>query len=133
MGSEPCIFCSSGLKIIHQNKLALATFDSYPVTLSHSLVVPKRHISSFFELTKAEQDDCLSLLLLLKNQLLDDDASISGFNVGVNDGVDAGQSIMHCHIHLIPRRKNDVSVPTGGIRHVIPGKGDYTQDALRSS
>lgn len=107
--------------------MAIATLDNYPVTDYHTLIIPRRHVSSFFELTKNEQQGCLDLLLLARTQLLLDDPSITGFNVGINDGIDAGQTIMHCHIHLIPRRKNDVKTPSGGIRHVIPEKGDYTK------
>ncbi len=127
MENKPCVFCSSLLKIVHQNQLAIATLDNYPVTDYHTLIIPKRHISSFFELTKKEQQSCLDLLLVAKTQLLLDDPLITGFNIGVNDGVDAGQTIMHCHIHLIPRRKNDVKTPRGGIRHIVPEKGDYTK------
>lgn len=129
MGDKPCVFCSSHLKVVYQNQLAIATLDNYPVTVSHTLIIPKRHVSSFFELTKKEQQSCLDLLLVAKTQLLLDDKSITGFNIGVNDGVDAGQTIMHCHIHLIPRRKNDVKSPRGGIRHIVAEKGDYTKSS----
>ena len=127
MGDKPCIFCASDLMAVCQNDVAIATLDNYPVTDYHTLIIPRRHVSSFFELTKNEQQGCLDLLLLARTQLLLDDPSITGFNVGINDGIDAGQTIMHCHIHLIPRRKNDVKTPSGGIRHVIPEKGDYTK------
>ena len=127
MENKPCVFCSSSFTAVHQNDSAIAALDNYPVTAYHTLIIPRRHISSFFELTKNEQQSCLDLLLLARTQLLLDDPSITGFNVGINDGIDAGQTIMHCHIHLIPRRKNDVKTPSGGIRHIIPEKGDYTK------
>lgn len=125
MGKEGCPFCSSASESSHQNELAFVISDKYPVTKFHSLIIPKRHASSFFELTDEEKQDCLSLLSLTKNKLCEVDKSISGFNVGINDGADAGQTISHCHIHLIPRRKNDVKYPMGGIRNIFPKKGYY--------
>ena len=95
------------------------------MTRLHSLIIPKRHTLSFFELNDKEKQACLDLLSITKNKLSEEDKSISGFNVGINDGADAGQTISHCHIHLIPRRKNDMKNPRGGVRHVIPEKGNY--------
>lgn len=104
---------------------AFAIFDKYPVTRNHTLIIPKRHVASLFNMTLKEIADCFSLLKVMKNTLSKLDPSITGFNVGVNVGKDAGQTVMHCHIHLIPRRKGDLDDPVGGIRNVIPGKGDY--------
>jgi ATP adenylyltransferase len=121
-----CKFCNIELSSIKaRNSLALSFDDRYPVVKGHSLIVPSRHIDSFFDLGSAEQKACFKLLEETKQQIIKEDPSVSGFNIGINDGIDAGQTILHCHIHLIPRRKGDIADPRGGIRHVIPGKGFY--------
>ncbi len=121
-----CLFCSvSQERLIAENELAFAIRDGFPVTELHSLVIPRRHVSDYFELTKEELLACNELLRIVKEEILASDTSVKGFNVGVNSGLVAGQSIFHCHIHLIPRREGDVPNPKGGIRHLIPGKGAY--------
>jgi ATP adenylyltransferase len=121
-----CVFCNTELSSIKaRNSLAVSFEDRYPVVKGYSLIAPIRHVNSFFDLGSAEQKACFAALEETKIQLVANDQSISGFNLGVNDGVDAGQTILHCHIHLIPGRKGDVSDPKGGIRHIIPGKGFY--------
>jgi len=121
-----CLFCSVGEeRIIAENDLAFAIRDGFPVTELHSLVIPRRHVSDYFELTEEELLACNELLRTVKEEILARDASVKGFNVGANSGLIAGQSVFHCHIHLIPRREGDVPNPKGGIRHVIPGKGAY--------
>ena len=121
-----CLFCSVGEeRIIAENDLAFAIRDGFPVTELHSLVIPRRHVSDYFELTKEELLACNELLRIVKEEILARDESVKGFNVGANSGLVAGQSIFHCHIHLIPRREGDVPNPKGGIRHLIPGKGAY--------
>ena len=121
-----CVFCSSvSDRIISKNSLAYVIRDGFPVTELHTLVIPKRHVSEYFELTQSEINAMHQLLLEQKLEIARKDRSISGYNVGVNCGKDAGQTIFHCHMHLIPRRHGDVSNPRGGIRHVIPDKGDY--------
>jgi diadenosine tetraphosphate (Ap4A) HIT family hydrolase/5-methylcytosine-specific restriction endonuclease McrA len=107
------------------NTLAFTIKDKFPVTKFHYLIIPRRHVDSFFELGTSEQKACLILLSEIKEKLLKEDSTISGFNIGINDSEDSGQTIPHCHIHLIPRRKGDVANPRGGIRNVIPGKSDY--------
>ena len=124
--NNPCIFC----KIIKEelqfeNKLAYSSIDSYPVSEFHSLIVPKRHVETFFELTNEEIHACNDLILKTKEKILKQDSSVKGFNIGTNAGKVAGQSIMHCHIHLIPRREGDVENPQGGVRSVIPKKQHY--------
>ncbi len=124
--NNPCIFC----KIIKEelqfeNKLAYSSIDSYPVSESHSLIVPKRHVETYFELTTEEIYACNDLILKTKEKILKQDSSVKGFNIGTNAGKVAGQSIMHCHIHLIPRREGDVENPQGGVRSVIPKKQHY--------
>jgi diadenosine tetraphosphate (Ap4A) HIT family hydrolase len=124
MKNPSCIFCQEENPLI-KNELAYASFDKFPVTKFHALIIPKRHIETFFELTPFEKNNCLDLLDQVKEKLIQKDKTISGFNVGFNSGKDAGQTIMHCHIHIIPRRKGDVIEPQGGIRNIIPGKGRY--------
>jgi ATP adenylyltransferase len=124
--SDSCVFCNMNSNIYtSRNNLAFSIKDNYPVTNLHSLVIPKRHVDSFFELTQAELNSIFQLLEKLKNDLTKVDIAIQGFNIGINQGNAAGQTINHCHIHLIPRRDGDVKNPQGGIRHVIPEKGFY--------
>ena len=108
-----------------ENNLALSFKDLYPVTKGHSLVIPKRHVQSFFDLEKDEKKAILELLELQKKKLISQDKLITGFNIGINDGIDSGQTVMHCHVHLIPRRKGDMNDPRGGVRGVIPEKQSY--------
>jgi len=123
---EDCIFCNpTQSKIVYQNNLSYAINDSYPVTKNHLLVIPKRHAIDYFELHQAEMNAVNAIILEAQSELSRRDSTISGFNIGANNGRDAGQTIFHCHIHLIPRRFDDVSDPTGGVRNVIPGKGNY--------
>lgn len=123
---EECIFCETTKRtLLTQNSLAYTIKDGFPVTDGHSLIIPKRHVSDYFSLTQPEINAVNQLLKLRKEELQQDDNSITGFNVGINCGEDAGQTIFHCHVHLIPRRKGDVENPRGGVRHTIPGKGSY--------
>ena len=121
-----CIFCNiDQSRIIDSNDFFYVIRDIYPVTEFHTLMIPHRHISSYFDLTENEQISLFALLKSHKQQLFKTDSSITGFNVGINDGEDAGQTIFHCHIHLIPRRKGDVANARGGVRGVIPNKQSY--------
>ena len=126
--TEQCLFCNKKKqKIIYSSELMFVVRDSYPVTKHHTLIIPHRHVSDFFDLN---DDEFIELNQILKEQrksLLNLDKEITGFNVGVNAGSDAGQSIMHCHIHLIPRRKGDIKNPRGGVRGVIPSKQKYNK------
>lgn len=121
-----CTFCEipSG-RVITNNELAYVIRDGFPVTEHHSLIIPKRHVSTYFELGQAEVNSCSQLVNALKEELEHLDPLITGFNIGVNNGADAGQTVMHCHIHLIPRRKGDMDEPRGGVRGVIPQKQKY--------
>jgi len=124
--NNPCLFCDSKKSgIAHENDLAYASFDSYPVSDHHCLIIPKRHIKDYFDMTNDELIACNDLIQIVKNEILSKDINVKGFNVGTNAGKIAGQSIMHCHIHLIPRREGDVDNPQGGVRSVIPNKQHY--------
>ena len=124
--TDQCIFCNkSKQKIIYSSDLFFVVRDSYPVTKLHTLIIPHRHVSSFFDLNDNEFNDLNKILKKQRQSLLDLDKEITGFNIGVNAGADAGQTIMHVHIHLIPRRKGDIENPRGGVRGVIPSKQKY--------
>ncbi|MCX2976368.1 HIT family protein [Candidatus Marimicrobium litorale] len=121
-----CLFCTmDDSRIIASNDLAYAIRDGFPVTEGHTLIIPNRHVEDYFGLSQDELLACDALLNSLKEKIQQDDSSVAGFNVGINAGEVAGQTIFHCHIHLIPRRKGDAEEPRGGVRHVIPGKGFY--------
>jgi len=124
-----CLFCDfqSGTdrKVEGQNELCYAIRDAFGVTEHHTLVIPKRHVAGYFNLYQPEVNAVHSLLHEMRTKILDLDSSVTGFNVGINNGEDAGQTIYHCHIHLIPRRKGDVENPRGGVRGVIPSKRTY--------
>jgi|TARA_B110000495_G_C22453300_1_gene282916 ATP adenylyltransferase len=126
---EACIFCKKiNIKIISTSNYFFIMRDTtYPVTKHHTLIVSNRHVSDYFELSSDELDDLNKVLKIQKKELLQLDEKISGFNIGVNIGKDAGQSIMHCHVHLIPRRHGDVEDPRGGVRGVIPLKQKYNK------
>ena len=124
---EDCIFCNkTNCKVISSSKYFFIIRDTdYPVTKHHTLIITNRHVGDYFDLSKEEINDLDEILKNQKKELKKLDKEISAFNVGVNIGKDAGQSIMHCHIHLIPRRKGDVEDPRGGVRGVIPEKQKY--------
>jgi diadenosine tetraphosphate (Ap4A) HIT family hydrolase len=124
--NNPCLFCNSKVSgIAHENDLAYASYDSYPVSNHHCLIIPKRHVIDYFELTNEELIACNDLIKLIKIETLNKDKTVKAFNIGSNAGKIAGQSIMHCHIHIIPRREDDVENPQGGVRSVIPQKQHY--------
>ena len=128
--NNPCLFCNikeSGLA--KENDLAYASYDSYPVAEGHCLVIPKRHVKDYFDLSDEEILACNDLIKEIKNEIIEKDNSVKGFNIGSNAGKISGQSILHCHIHLIPRRAGDVENPQGGIRSVIPSKQHYKRKA----
>lgn len=102
-----------------------AVYDRYPVTEGHLLIIPYRHVEYFFDLTSDEVHDTIALIKALHYSLASKDSTITGFNIGMNCGVSAGQTVMHAHIHLIPRRDGDLENPRGGVRGVIPHKMDY--------
>ena len=126
--NDPCLFCNvKDTGSNHENELAYTSFDSYPVSKLHCLIIPKRHIKDYFDLTKEELIACNSLVRIIKDEILKKDETVKGFNLGTNIGKVSGQSIMHCHFHLIPRRDRDVENPQGGVRSVIPSKQHYNR------
>lgn len=120
-----CPFCNLDIpRIILANEHAIAFYDGFPVTPGHSLIIPKRHIGSFFEVTGEERAAMLDLLAEVR-QLLLVERNPDGFNIGINDGAAAGQTVMHLHIHLIPRYAGDTKDPRGGVRWIMPEKAPY--------
>ena len=127
--NEPCLFCNAKkTEYTYDNNLAYASYDSYPVSEYHCLIIPKRHKIDFFDLSNDELLACNDLIKIIKNEILRKDKSVKGFNLGTNIGKVSGQSIFHCHFHLIPRRKGDVDNPQGGVRSVIPNKQHYKRN-----
>jgi len=123
--AKSCPFCEiSDRSIVDENDLALAFYDQYPVSPGHTLIIPKRHVASFFSLNR-DEIWMLNELSLSCKTILQDTYHPTGFNLGVNVGQDAGQSVFHCHVHLIPRYHGDVANPLGGVRGVIPEKQHY--------
>ena len=132
--SEDCIFCTfektGERQILHkgvalENELAIAFYDGFAVTKGHTLFIPRRHVSDYFDLNQAELNAINSLIRIQKQHLESEDSSISGWNVGVNVNESGGQSVFHVHVHLIPRRDGDMDDPKGGVRGVIPEKQKY--------
>ena len=124
--NNPCLFCNSNVSgIVYENELAYVSYDTYPVSEYHCLIIPKRHITNYFELTNEELIACNDLIKIIKAEIINKDNEVKAFNIGSNAGKAAGQTIMHCHIHLIPRREGDVENPQGGVRSVIPKKQHY--------
>ena len=124
--NNPCLFCKDARGVSLGNELAYSARDSYAVSPGHTVVIPRRHVASFFDLTPEEINACMALIVE-ERELLDKEFKPDGYNIGVNIGSAAGQSIFHVHIHIIPRYKGDVENPQGGVRHVIPRNAHYTR------
>ena len=123
---EGCLFCEiQKERILDQDDLFYVIRDGFPVTDLHTLVIPKRHVETYFDLYQPEFNSCNRMIKKFKQQIEKEDVSVKGFNIGVNNGEVSGQTIFHCHIHLIPRREGDVKNPRGGVRGVIPNKQEY--------
>ena len=122
-----CPFCEVEFerKLITESATVYAIFDKFPVSTGHALIIPKKHLSNYFDLSQHDQTACWLVVNRVKS-LLDKQLRPDGYNIGINVGSKAGQTIPHVHIHLIPRYDRDVSNPQGGVRHVIPGMADYT-------
>ncbi len=127
VANADCVFCQLKQqdRFVAEYGQVFAVLDKFPVTKGHHLVISKRHVGDWFSLSFEERRDVESLLSELKRQIQQDDPTVTGFNIGMNCGVSAGQTVMHAHIHLIPRRDDDVPDPRGGVRGCIPGKMGY--------
>ena len=124
--NNPCLFCNSEISgIAHENELAYASYDTYPVSNLHCLIIPKRHLRDYFDLTNEELLACNELIKIIKKEVTTKDKTVKAFNIGTNAGKISGQTIMHCHIHVIARRDGDVEKPRGGVRSVIPKNQHY--------
>lgn len=126
-----CVFCeilSGSRTLVAENEHAAAFLDGIPVMEGHTLVVSKRHVPDFFEMTSEEVEACYAIAQEVQESLKTEDPTIADFNIGVNSGPTAGQTIPHTHIHLFPRRKGDVENPRGGVRRMFPWPDPYLQD-----
>ena len=134
---KECIFCQEGkdrydrmknepIKVLKENESFWSKLDPRPVSKGHALIIPKRHIVSFLDLNEKELKDFYDLLKKIVEDLKKE-FNFSDFNIGINNGRGAGRTIDHLHIHIIPRYKGDIENPRGGVRHIIPGKGDYKE------
>lgn len=123
---ENCKFCEffNEKKFNLENELAFAFWDANPVNKGHIIIMTKRHVKDFFETTKEEKNAIFQLIDKAKS-IIDEKYKPTGYNIGINCGVSAGQTVMHIHVHLIPRYDGDVENPRGGVRGVIPEKKDY--------
>ncbi len=123
-----CLFCelpADKFEVVDENELCLALTDSYPVTEGHCLIVPRRHAETYFDMNADEVLAATQLLHRARERIQQQDAKVSGFNIGMNSGKSAGQSVFHAHIHLIPRRDGDQENPQGGVRKIFPEKAHY--------
>jgi mutator protein MutT len=127
----PCLFCEIPQeRIIASNQYAYAIRDGFPVSRLHTLIIPKRHALDYFELTNEELLACHDLIHELKNDIQSEDPTVVAFNIGLNAGEAAGQTIFHCHTHLIPRRKGDLDDPRGGVRNILPDTTGYLNKTI---
>lgn len=120
-----CVFCNVDRALVGENELAIAFRDLYPVTPLHTLIIPKRHVSEYFDLYQPELNAINQLINEVRNAILLADDTVEGFNIGTNAGEVSGQTVFHCHVHLIPRRRGDTASPRGGVRGVIPDRQAY--------
>jgi|TARA_A100001015_G_C14962671_1_gene701597 ATP adenylyltransferase len=126
MENNNCIFCSKEkLNIIYEDDIFYVIRDAYPVTTDHTLIILNEHNKTYFDLRDKDIIQLNNIIKFQKDSLIGKDNSITGFNIGINQGETAGQTVMHLHIHLIPRRKGDIDDPRGGVRGVIPSKQKY--------
>lgn len=121
-----CVFCNKEkLNIIYEDDIFFVIRDSFPVTKDHTLIILNNHDKDYFDLRDKDILQLNNILKFQKDILMQNDNTITGFNIGINQGESAGQTVMHLHIHLIPRRKGDIEDPRGGVRGVIPSKQKY--------
>ena len=131
---KDCLFCDfDNPELIEEGEYCYSRRDGYPVSQYHTLIIPKRHVASYFDLEEYEVVDMHKMLTKMRLCIKEWDETVSGFNVGVNVGKDAGQSVFHVHMHLMPRRKGDIDNPQGGVRGVIPSKRTYVRKSRAPS
>jgi diadenosine tetraphosphate (Ap4A) HIT family hydrolase len=122
---DECVFCNIDKEnVLYQDESWVAVYDNYPVSKGHVLLIPKRHVKTYFELNYVELAS-IGLNINIVKHILDKKYEPSGYNIGINCGESAGQTVPHCHIHIIPRYDGDVEDPRGGVRGVIPEKQKY--------
>ncbi len=119
-----CIFCQLKEKAYHETPYFYALYDGFPVSDGHTLIISKRHVEQYFALSKAEHNALYDCIQTIKKHL-DERFHPDGYNIGINNGLSAGQTVMHLHIHIIPRYDGDMDNPSGGVRGVIPKKQSY--------
>ena len=119
-----CVFCNKKFDIIYEDDFVFAMYDKYPVSKGHILIIPKEHVPTYFD-ASIEIRKAIDKALFHLKEVLSKEYKPDGFNIGINNGRVAGQTIFHLHVHLIPRYLGDVSDPTGGVRGVIPSKQKY--------
>ncbi len=125
MANASCLFCAiPSDQVLIEHPLAVAKRDGYPVSKGHTLIIPRRHVASFFDATDEERRAMLKLLDEVK-AILDREHKPDGYNIGINNGPAAGQTVMHLHMHLIPRYKGDLPDPRGGVRWILPENAVY--------
>lgn len=128
--NSACLFCATST-VLFENDHAFVRFDDFPVNPGHCLIIPRRHFASFFEATLEERAAIFALVDLARARV-DEEFRPGGYNIGVNVGPIAGQSVMHLHVHLIPRYAGDVENPKGGVRGVIPSRQKYDVTQMKS-
>lgn len=131
MDQPDCPFCHlEKNRVRAESEFALAFLDGFPITPGHTLVIPKRHVASLFELSEEEQSAIWRLVGQVRAKL-DSEIQPDGFNLGLNDGTAAGQTVMHAHVHIIPRREGDTADPRGGVRWIFPDKARYWEEGQK--
>jgi diadenosine tetraphosphate (Ap4A) HIT family hydrolase len=116
-----CLFSD---RVLHGDANTMVVRDGFPVSVGHTLLITRRHVGSFFDLTDVERQSLMAMLNWARNEI-QREYQPDGFNIGFNDGIAAGQTIPHLHIHLIPRYSGDLADPRGGVRWIIPAKAKY--------
>ena len=122
---DECPFCNlQQERIFHEGQLFKAVWDIFPVSTGHALLILNRHVATWFDASPEEQADLVGGIAIVRD-IIDRLHSPDGYNIGINVGEAAGQTVFHLHVHVIPRYRGDVADPTGGVRHVIPQRGNY--------
>lgn len=127
LDSAPCLFCRPPAeRVIFRGELVFGLWDAFPVSPGHALIIPRRHVATFFEASREERAALLDAVEAVR-AIVEERHRPDGYNIGINNGAAAGQTIFHLHLHLIPRYAGDVADPRGGVRYVIPEKANYVR------